>query len=183
MSVASSSRSTAAEPSLCSSTADKRSTSARPCPDGIGMLTLRSLRPEGALDARPRAAGRIRDTDPERDPDAGGVVPVVLLEEDPGVEARLRELPTGRGAETLRERSDVVARVGVAEGLARRVEEILPVDEDHRALDRRFGRAHGSGQKITPPGPFGVSGGEQVSLYNTGLGRHVKLQSGAITPL
>src|SRR5688572_24823747 len=36
-----------------------------------------------ALDARPRAAGRVRDTDPERDPDAGGVVVVVLLEEDP----------------------------------------------------------------------------------------------------
>jgi ABC-type transport system substrate-binding protein len=42
------------------------------------------------------------------------------------------------------------------------VEEILPVDEDHRALDRRFGRAHGSGEKITPPGPFGVSDGGQV---------------------
>jgi hypothetical protein len=55
---------------------------------------------------------------------------------DPGVEARLRELPTGRGAETLRKRLDVVARVGVAEGLARRVEEILTVDEEHRALDR-----------------------------------------------
>src|SRR5947209_20599795 len=42
-----------------------------------------------ALDPWSRAAGRIRDADSQRHPDAGGVVGVVLLEDDSGGVERL----------------------------------------------------------------------------------------------
>jgi len=61
---------------------------------------------------------------------------------DPGVETDLGELPPPRPAQALCEPLDIIARVGVAERLARGVEEILPVDEGHRALDGGFRWAH-----------------------------------------
>ena len=67
---------------------------------------------------------------------------VVLGVRDAGVEAGLGELPAAASADTFGQHSYVVVRVRVTERLASRVEEILPVDEDYRALDRRI-RRHG----------------------------------------
>src|SRR3989441_7767869 len=63
---------------------------------------------------------------------------------NPGVELSLDELPAARGAQPAGARMNVVVGVGVAERLPGAVEEVLPVNEDGRALDRRLRRAPGA---------------------------------------
>jgi len=65
-----------------------------------------------------------------------------------GVEPCLNQSPPAILAQPDGERMNVIVRMPVAEGLSCGVEEILPVDEDCGALDRRLERAQrGRGRK------------------------------------
>src|SRR5213592_1000864 len=85
-----------------------------------------------------------------------------------GVEPSLDELPAARGAQPASERMNVVVGVGVAERLSGAVEEVLPVNEDGRALDRRLRRAHGVLLRKKYPRP-GLSACRAGSKYIVSL--------------
>jgi hypothetical protein len=53
-----------------------------------------------------------------------------------------------------REGSHVVVGIGIAEGFADTVEEVLPVHEDNGSLDGRLRRHSTPRKKITPPEAF-----------------------------
>jgi len=73
---------------------------------------------------------------------------------DPGVEAHLIELLTLAPTDQASEARYVVVGIGVAEGFADGVKEILPVNEDDGAFDQRFRRHPAPQKRITPPEAF-----------------------------
>ena len=77
---------------------------------------------------------------------------------------RLRAAGLTRKAEANRPRKclHVVVRIGVAERRPHGVKEVLAVEKGDRAFDRGLGRQFIPLETITPPGPIGKSGGEEV---------------------
>ena len=75
---------------------------------------------------------------------------------------QMDEMPSPGCANRPRQRAHIVVRIGVSESGADSVEEILAVDERDGALDRGLCRNFGPLETITPPGPCGRSGGEEV---------------------
>lgn len=95
---------------------------------------------------------------------------VVLRVWDAGIEASLDELPAIDGTHRAGELGDIVVGIGVPEGFASGVKQVLPVDKGdstdeggftrHREprkqkTSRGFAAAQGLFVGITPPGPQG----------------------------
>ena len=96
-----------------------------------------------AIDLNPLPADRTELRLPEPMP-----AEIVSSSGNAGVEPCLNQSPPAILAQPDGERMNVIVRMPVAEGLSCGVEEILPVDEDCGALDRRLERAQrGRGRK------------------------------------